>query len=212
MPLIYTNPEGDVFRLLVWRVDETTDTLRKFLPAKISSDLEIEFPHPQRFRQKLVVTLLINKLGLAAEPELSYLPGGKPSPKNFDGHISISHSKRHVGILYHPHQSCGLDLEEPTDRLQRIAERFTNAEEAAWIRPSELLHDLCLVWSAKEAVFKAIGGGGIFFREHLCVKSPQVKESGTGHTEVLFSAPGQLKKFPVTYKYLDGVLLVHTIA
>jgi len=212
MPLICNNPEGEDFRLLVWRLEETTDTLRKFLPAKISSALEIEYPHPQRFRQKLVVTILLEKLGLTDDPEVTYLPSGKPLPKNFDGFISISHSRMHVGILYHPHQSCGLDLEEPGERLRRLAVRFLNSKEEEWIRPSEQLQDLCLVWSAKEAVFKAIGGGGIVFREHLSVQAPQHMENGIGQTEVLFHKPGHHKKFQVRFRHLDSVLLVHTIA
>lgn len=212
MPLIYTSPEAEDFRLLVWRVEETTETLKKFLPEKTSAELQIAFSHPERLRQKLVVSMLMETLGFDFDPQIFYLPGGKPVLKNSEGHISISHSRQHVGVLYHPFLSCGLDLEEPTDRLRRMAVRFVNTEEEAWIGHSRELHDLCLVWSAKEAVFKAIGGGGIVFREHLTVKAPHQTPEGTGHTEVLYNGSGKNKKFPISYRHLDGVLLVHTIA
>lgn len=210
MPLIHRI--GSDFGLLIWRMEETTVSLQKFLPEKNYSELEKEFKHPARLRQKLVVQILLNEMGLATDPHITYLASGQPVPGNFGGYLSISHSKNHVGLMYHPNHSCGLDLEEPQDRLLRIADRFLNRVEEEWIRAATRLHDLCLVWSAKEAVFKAMGGGGIIFKEQLAVEAPVRSEDGSGTCQVMFSDKDRRKLFEIHYKYLDGVMLVHTIA
>ena len=74
-------------------------------------------------------------------------------------HISISHTKGYAAVAYSTAGPIGLDIEHISDRVERIAHRFTSAGEAAYIDPCEAherqMHHL-INWSAKETLYKLL--------------------------------------------------------
>jgi phosphopantetheinyl transferase len=160
----------------------------------------------------MVSQILLQGLGDGHSPEWYYNEAGKPLFRDYPGHFSISHSRDFVGLVYHPLDKCGIDLEELREKILVIASRFTHDAEAAWVRKTHELEDITLIWSVKEALFKTIGGGGIHFKTQLRVWSPFRQSNRHGHGIAVFDGAEEKMNFSYYYIYLEGVLLVHTIA
>jgi phosphopantetheinyl transferase len=101
------------------------------------------------------------ELGVSASAE------GKPLlPDLPQAHVSVTHSESVVAVAVSADTPIGADVElaraERVAELRRIAQRWFAASEAAWLT---LLDDAQLpewftrVWTAKEAIGKAIGVG-----------------------------------------------------
>jgi 4'-phosphopantetheinyl transferase len=112
-------------------------------------------------------TLLLELAGtLVRTPRLSHSPDGQPLIPGLA--VSVSHTHQLVAVAASYDGPLGVDLEEVYPRqVQALARRWFTAEELAWTnrQPDELIAFLQL-WTAKEAVGKAMGrglrGGGLW--------------------------------------------------
>jgi 4'-phosphopantetheinyl transferase len=107
--------------------------------------------------QNLLLELAGQLVGHAAE--LHYEPSGRPY---VDGvAVSISHSRELVAVAASLIGPVGVDIEDVYPReVSALAGRWFDAEELAWMaaQPDQLAAFLHL-WTAKEAVGKALGFG-----------------------------------------------------
>ncbi|TDW65812.1 phosphopantetheinyl transferase [Kribbella pratensis] len=105
-------------------------------------------------------TLLLELAGtLVRAPRLSHSPDGQPLVPGLA--VSVSHTHQLVAVVASYGGPLGVDLEEAYPReVQALARRWFTAEELAWTnrQPDELIAFLQL-WTAKEAVGKALGRG-----------------------------------------------------
>jgi len=74
--------------------------------------------------------------------------------------ISISHSG-HMAAALAANLPCGLDIQQPSEKILRVKECFVNPEEAKVLTASlpgsfTETHRLTVLWAAKEAVRKAV--------------------------------------------------------
>ncbi|HKO54622.1 MAG TPA: 4'-phosphopantetheinyl transferase superfamily protein [Thermoanaerobaculia bacterium] len=92
------------------------------------------------------------------EVEVERGEGGKPRLASGELHFNISHSGELVAVAI-AMEPVGIDVEEirPTRELLAIARRFFSAEEAR--RVEQDADQFFRVWTAKEAIVKAIGSG-----------------------------------------------------
>lgn len=96
---------------------------------------------------------------LAPAPRLSHDAGGRPEVPGLA--VSISHTHHLVVVAAATDGPIGVDLEEVYPRdVRPLAVRWFSAEELTWTnqQPDELVAFLQL-WTAKEAVGKALGRG-----------------------------------------------------
>ena len=74
-------------------------------------------------------------------------------------HISISHTRDYAAVAYSTAGPIGLDIERISDRVERIAHRFTSTDEAAYIdthgQQDRPMYHL-INWSAKETLYKLL--------------------------------------------------------
>ena len=75
--------------------------------------------------------------------------------------------------------------------------------------PFEALPDLL---DQLQALFKTIGGGGIHFAEDLRIHEPKFTDVDNGHGSAEYQGHKGHLHFDYHFKYLEGVLMVHTIA
>ena len=71
--------------------------------------------------------------------------------------ISISHTRGYAAVAYSTAGPIGLDIEHISDRVERIADRFTSPAEAEYIdthEPQERVLYHLINWSAKETLYK----------------------------------------------------------
>lgn len=164
----------------IWQITESADELYALLATDKYDNQLAEKHHETRRAEWLAVRVLVKEL-FGAESEVAYHPTGRPFLKGSDMSISISHTKGFAAIAYH-HGAIGMDIEYISPRVERIADRFTSAEEAAYIdahagNERQMFH--LINWSAKETLYKLMGSSSMAdFKEVFHISSYRLAESG----------------------------------
>ena len=114
----------------------------------------------------LGLRIAINEL-LNDVVEIIYDSEGKPALKNNPHHISLSHSGKWLAVMAHPTQKVGIDIECPTDKLEKLYKRFLSETEQKELYQDKDLRKLQIAWSVKEALYKIIGNEAVDFANHL---------------------------------------------
>lgn len=192
MPIILERKSG-VSQLWVWEQTEPLAQLKAALPQALLAQI------PQQAQAALAYCssrlLLQEVFGRPALLSLTKDAQGRPFIN--DKAISISHCQG-FSALTMAGPRPGLDVEGPRGaQLARIAHKFILPDklQALQERPKEeYLEALANIWSAKEALFKAMGGGGIDFREHLSVDYPPEMLQLPGRFSARYQGPkGQVE-------------------
>lgn len=93
---------------------------------------------------------------------------GKPFPKNSNLQLSLSHSYPFVAVLADKKESVGIDLEQPKEKLLRIAPRIHHPQELKDLGTDIVKH--CIYWCAKESLIKFYGKKDLIFAEHMFIE------------------------------------------
>lgn len=129
---------------------------------------------------------------------------GKPYLKGKGKHVSLSHcSKYAAGIT--GTSPVGIDIEEITPRIERIAKRFVNESEWQFISSKTRIETLYLLWSAKEALYKLYGKKAVDFKNHMIAKP--FKTGKNGWFEMEFRKD-TVTVFTIQYEIYDNHTLV----
>lgn len=207
MPVILEKKYENNISLAVWQITESHDELQAMLPSEILTDAELaSISHPQKqvefFCSRLVIKYLANSLGI------KYLgikkdEHGKPYLAGSNWQMSITHTSNYVAAVMHPSEALGIDMEKPSEKLQRIAHKFLSETER--IESENDIEKLCIYWSAKEALYKLYGKRKVIFNENLFV-FPFKKEQNkiTGRLRI-----NEIDEEYVIYvEKIDGYILV----
>lgn len=101
---------------------------------------------------------------------------GKPFPKMSDLHLSLSHSFPYAAALVDRNSPVGIDLEQPKEKLLKIAPRIHHADEMHDLGTDLVKH--CVYWCAKESMIKLHGRKDLIFAENMFIQPFQRKEEG----------------------------------
>ncbi|MBL6665465.1 MAG: 4'-phosphopantetheinyl transferase superfamily protein [Flavobacteriaceae bacterium] len=167
MPLKQRVNIDEKTQILIWQIEETLEALQKNL--KLSKADKIRFQkrkiisHQKEFlaSRRLLLEAGVSPEGLSHDPDgIPHLESGQQ--------LSISHTKNLAGIALGS-QPLGIDLEVYRPKIERIATRFLHAEENYALESPMKIEKLSLIWTAKEALYKALKQKGIVFSEQLLV-------------------------------------------
>lgn len=128
---------------------------------------------------------------------------GKPFLPNSQKHISLSHCKQFAAAIVSKH-TVGIDIEEITPRVERIATRFVNPVEWPIVHENDRLTALYLLWSGKEALYKLYGKKAVDFHDHMVARPFTVERRGVFYMEFL-------KEKPILYAMEYEVFENHTL-
>ncbi|NOS55873.1 MAG: 4'-phosphopantetheinyl transferase superfamily protein [Cyclobacteriaceae bacterium] len=101
---------------------------------------------------------------------------GKPFLRELTHHVSLSHAYPYVAVQLDKNKSVGIDIEQPTEKLLRVAPRVLSMEELENAGSDIRKH--CVYWCAKEALYKVYGKRGLHFAEQLLVEPFILEETG----------------------------------
>lgn len=101
---------------------------------------------------------------------------GKPFLNNSGIHISLSHSYPYVAAVVHRHRNVGIDLEQPKEKLLKVAPRILAADELKDAGDNVVKH--CVYWCAKETLIKIHGKKDLVLSKNLLVAPFPLRESG----------------------------------
>ncbi|HEX8040510.1 MAG TPA: 4'-phosphopantetheinyl transferase superfamily protein [Chryseosolibacter sp.] len=101
---------------------------------------------------------------------------GKPFLSNSRIQISLSHSYPYVAAVVHRHKNVGIDLEQPKEKLLKVAPRILAGEELKDAGDNVVKH--CVYWCAKETLIKIHGKKYLILSKNLLVTPFSLREKG----------------------------------
>ncbi|MCC7331822.1 MAG: 4'-phosphopantetheinyl transferase superfamily protein [Flavobacteriales bacterium] len=166
MPIVQKKNINENIRLGIWCINESTEELIMLLNNN-SLELEVKSKTSNeiRIKQWLSVRLLLKEF--YPELEIFYTEYGKPYLKN-GTEISISHSGKYVVLLLNTQKSCGVDIEQISEKVNKIKFKFLNNKE---LNMANSIEKLTIFWCLKEALYKLYGKKELIFKEQLLVES-----------------------------------------
>lgn len=166
MPIFFQQQINDNTRLGIWKIEETEEFFRSNVPQ------HRDVTHPHKRLQHLAGRFLLQYLVPAFPYELIQIADTrKPFLPNEQYHFSISHCGDYAAAIVSKKSRVGIDIEIPVEKISKIMHKFLSPGEHEifnLIQPDKnKIPFATLLWSAKEAVFKWYGDGGVDFRKDI---------------------------------------------
>ncbi len=173
MPLFYQHTINATTKLGIWRIEEDEN----FFLAKVPLPQNITHPHKrlQHLAGRYLLQFLFPDFPYA---EILIADTRKPYLPNEQYHFSISHCGEYAAAIVSSMHRVGIDIERPSDKVERIAHKFIHEKEKQFLVNGERLIVnsspftayrllFTIIWSAKEALFKWYSLGNVDFRENM---------------------------------------------
>jgi phosphopantetheinyl transferase len=166
MPIFFQQQINETTRLGIWKIEETEDFFKSNVPQHRA------VTHPHKRLQHLAGRFLLQYLFPAFPYELIQIADTrKPYLPDEQFHFSISHCGDYAAAIVSKDNRVGIDIEIPVDKISKIMHKFLSPEEHETFNLTEpgdnKIPFATLLWSAKEAVFKWYGEGGVDFRKDI---------------------------------------------
>ena len=204
MPLFYQHNINGSTKLGIWRIAEEEDYFKVPLQRSIT--------HPHKRLQHLAGRWLLKQLFPDFPYELIQIADTrKPFLANEAYHFSISHCGDFAAAIVSSESRVGIDIEIPTEKIERISTKFLNEEELGWVEKlssADRQNFLTLLWSAKESVFKWYGDGEVDFRQHILLQQFQWEEIGLLDARFMKDGPRLL---PINYSFFPSLCLAWVV-
>lgn len=151
---------ADEVFLLIWKIEgQLVDLMEQLHPSFLPNVKELGVTSKKRLVQSISV-----RLALAALLDLLHLPivplikGASDAPYLYGevGYISFSHTSYFAAVAFSYHKPIGMDIEQVQDRLYNLQAKFIAEDKGDPLKKST--HELTLIWSAKEALYKLLRG------------------------------------------------------
>lgn len=136
------------------------DAIKQDIPQKAT---EVTRASLKRTTEIEGVKSLMNKY--LPNKTLGYNRNGKPFIQE-GGYISISHSKSLIGLAWSSELNIGLDIEEITQKIEKIENRFLHPAEKKIAINQKVK---TIIWCIKESMVKILDNKSINFKENLLV-------------------------------------------
>jgi len=131
---------------------------------------------------------------------------GKPYLTGYDLQLSLSHSFPYVAVLIDEKGSVGIDLEQPKEKLLRIALRVHHESELMDLGTDIVKH--CIYWCAKESLIKLYGRKDLTFAENMFIEPFQRHDEGDITGKIIIGGTETL--IPLHYIVYTNFVLVFT--
>ena len=180
MPIFFQQDIDEDTKLGIWKIEEREDFfLQSVVPQRNVS-------HPHKKLQHLAGRYLLKYLFPDFPLSLILIADTKkPYLENEVYHFSISHCGDYAAVIVSKIKRVGIDIEIATEKVERIKHKFLSTAEIKMINSnSPFIHQLTLLWSCKETVFKWYGLGEVDFKDHIVIKSINSLE-GNGYETII---------------------------
>jgi phosphopantetheinyl transferase (holo-ACP synthase) len=165
--LFYQHNINGQTKMGIWRIEEPEDFYLQKVPLKTGVS------HPYKRLQHLAGRYLLPELyeDFPLE-EILVADTRKPFLENEQYHFSISHGGNFAAAIVSSTHRVGVDIELVSPRIVAISHKFLHPTEKAFLDdwahlPKMHLELNTVMWSAKEAIYKWHGLGGLDFRQHM---------------------------------------------
>jgi phosphopantetheinyl transferase len=212
MPIFFQQQINEHTRLGVWKIEETEEFFKGNVPV------HRDVTHPHKRLQHLAGRFLLQFLF----PDFPYhlieiADTRKPFLPDEQYHFSISHCGDYAAAIVSNKNRVGVDVEEPKEKILSIADKFLSKDEHAvfniqYTKANEEVLPAgsqlpTILWSAKEAVFKWFGNGGVDFKQNIQLLK---LDEGTETIDCCFSK--NESSLTIHYRLFDGLVLAWVVS
>jgi phosphopantetheinyl transferase len=211
VPIFFQQQINENTRLGVWKIEETEEFFKGNVPQ------HRDVTHPHKRLQHLAGRFLLQYLFPDFPYELIQIADTrKPFLPAAQYHFSISHCGDYAAAIVSKESRVGIDVEIPVDKIEKIMYKFLSAKEldrfnlvagAGKIIGVENYYESTILWSAKEAVFKWYGNGGVDFRKQIQLLSRNEEKE----TIDCFFSKNESELF-IHYRQFDGLILAWVVS
>jgi phosphopantetheinyl transferase len=211
MPIFFQHQINESTRLGVWKIEETEEFFLGNVPV------HRQVTHPHKRLQHLAGRFLLQFLFPDFPYELIQIADTrKPFLPDERYHFSISHCGDYAAAIISKQNRVGIDIEIPVEKIGKVMHKFLSAKEHALFNliPGTESTDRInsydeptILWSAKEAVFKWYGNGGVDFRRHIQL---QQQHQGSETIDCLFSTTNT--PLTIHYRQFDKLVLAWVVS
>jgi 4'-phosphopantetheinyl transferase EntD len=191
----------------VWKIEEPEEALRQQCAVPQNELEELNYiSSPQRRMERLAVRVLLNNV-LGEKVYLGHHDNGRPFLQNNVANISITHTRQFAAIIYHPTLDVGIDRESLSRNFSAVEIKALSDEERGYLSEKHRHAQLCLIWCAKEALYKRFSEDGVDFAAQMYIEKFIPKSEGK-LTAVYTSSEGKLIAFTLHYEIIEDHALV----
>ena len=188
----------------MWKITEDESVLASEVPAeKIPDGLTNPLKRLEFLAGRALIKALLQQWDISFH-RLEKDIFGKPFLSNSHIHISLSHSYPHVAAVLNKEKNVGIDLEQPKDKLLRIAHRILAPDELEDAGDNVTKH--CIYWCAKETLIKVHGRKDLIFAKNLRLTPFSLAASGDLIGRII--ADGRETTIPLVYIVTDNFVVV----
>ena len=167
-------------QLATWRITESFNDLRSKLVLSPQLEEELVLRKTEAGKKGfLAVRLALQSMGVSLT-DLSFNLQGEPALVN--AYCSLSHSQRYA-VAVKGDRPIGIDVEAYRKQIVRIAPKFVHPNEQLFLISSQQIIYLTRLWTAKEAVYKAMHHPGLAFASQIEV-APFTMQDSKGTAQV----------------------------
>lgn len=164
MPIINDFYPSILTKLAVWSIEESMDELIPYMPQNILHSEELSLRKTEGGKKGYIAArLAVKSLGISLT-DLSFTKQGEPQLPN--GFCSLSHCQDYAAAVV-GQNPIGVDVEAHREKIVRIASKFVHVNEYPSILPKDEIALLTRLWTAKEAVYKAMHHPGLAFATQI---------------------------------------------
>lgn len=169
MALAFTQQLDTDTEFALWKIEEDADALYPQLQLNDEEKAYVEkLSNGKRHLHWLSTRVLLRQM-LHTDNYINCKVDahGKPYLVDIPYHISLSHSFDYAAVMISKTRPVGIDIEQIKEKVERIATKFLNPDELAFIDPAHRIPHLYACWSAKEAIYKCYGLKEVSFLDHI---------------------------------------------
>ena len=198
----------DEATILVWELTESIEVLKSQLQLTESDRFEFDKIVSKKRKLEFLGIRIALKTVIGKEILIEYDEGGKPHLSDKSFQISVSHSNKWIAVIVHPSKKVGIDIECPTDKIQKLYKRFLSPVEQKELSEGNDIPQLLIAWSAKEALYKIIGKESIDFANQLRIYPFEVN----AHGEIKAQHVPTKSNYLLNYKQTEQYTLVYCLS
>lgn len=202
---LHTTPES---AWALWKIEEPESELASMVGSFEVNPVQIT--NPSKRLEYFAGRVLIKRLAEFWQLEFKGLTKdefGKPFLTGHPFHISLSHSYPYVSAIIHRSKSVGIDLEQPKEKLFRIATRVLHPAEVLDAGSDVVKH--CIYWCAKEALIKWYGKKDLALAANLRINAFSMVEKGDLVGRIIVNT--QVTTVPLQYYVFENFVVVITL-
>lgn len=194
----------------IWNLTDSSEEL--ISQCQLSDSEQQRFNNliaERRKKEFLATRVLLEKLR-GKNQQISYNKWGKPSLKGTSTNISISHSADFATVFI-SEKNIGIDVEQTTRNIDRVAKRFLHPKEQEFISTLEKQQEAnILFWAAKEAIFKCTEESGVEFNEQIFIAPFELSDAGEFNGSLQLSS--KKDTFKLHYTFFKNNVMVYCVA